>query len=165
MNSIKYTTLISLVSLASCFGKTPEKTSKEGKSLPSFNLLLADSTTYFNTKNIPNGQPVVLFCFSPECPYCRVQMEEIIETTSSLKDIRFYIFTAWPFSEMKGFYTRYQLYKYPNIVVGVDYTNFFVGYFKAQGVPYMAIYGKDKRLNNAFIGNIHSKQLKEVAEN
>jgi len=92
-------------------------------------------------------------------------MDEIIKNISSLKDIRFYVFTAWPFVEMKDFYRHYQLNKFPNVVVGLDYSNFFVDYFRAQGVPYMAIYGKDKKLKEAFVGNVYGKQIKEVAEN
>jgi len=156
--------LLLLVSLASCFGKEPENTELKGKQLPAFKLLLTDSTTYINTANIPGGEPIVLFYFGPHCPYSRAQMEEIIDDISSLKNIRFYIFTTWPFLEMKDFYTHYQLNKYPNITVGVDYTNFFGDYFKAQGVPYMAIYGKNKRLNDAFVGKIYSNQIKKIAE-
>jgi len=156
--------LILLITTWGCIDREPVKTGREGKGLPSFDLLLYDSTTYFNTNNIPAGEPVVLFYFSPQCPYCRAQMEEIIKDISTLKNIRFYVFTTWPFREMKDFYNHYQLYKYPNIMVGVNYTNFFIDYFKVQGVPYTAIYSKDKHLNNAFLGKIHVKQIKKIAE-
>jgi thiol-disulfide isomerase/thioredoxin len=150
--------------LTGCFSKQPEKTGHEGKPLPSFKLLLLDSTTYFDTKDIPKDKPVVLFYFGPHCPYSRAQMEEIIEDINILKDIRFYFFTTWSFAEMKAFYKHYQLNKYSNIIMGQDYMNFFVEYFEAQGVPYMAIYGKDKILRKAFIGRIFGKQIKEVTE-
>ena len=39
--------------LAGCYAKDAEKTGHEGEKIPSFNLLLSDSTTYFNTKNVP----------------------------------------------------------------------------------------------------------------
>jgi thiol-disulfide isomerase/thioredoxin len=149
--------------LVGCFGKEPEKTGMEGKPLPSFKLFLADSTTYFDTKDIPTGKPVVLFFFGPHCPYSKLQAEEIVNNMQSLKDVQFYFFTTWSFRELKQFYAKYELKKYPNIVAGVDYTNFFADQFSAQGVPYMAIYGKDKRLREAFIGKIKSSQIKSVA--
>ena len=155
--------LILVITLAGCFGKEPEKTGHEGKALPSFKLILQDSTTYFDTKNIPEGKPVVLFLFGPHCPYSRAQMEEILNNMQTLKNIQFYMFTTWSFSDLKKIANYYQLKKYPNIVTGIDYTNFFSHYFAADGVPYMAIYGKDKRLREAFIGKIDSKQIKSVA--
>lgn len=154
-----------IITLAGCFGKEPEITGHEGKSLPSFKLLLEDSATYFDTKNIPNGNPVVLFYFGPHCPYSKSQMEEIINNMESLKDVRFYVFTTWPFEQLKQFDSFYQLRKYPNIVTGIDFTNFFFNYFGAQGVPYIAIYGKDKKLRKAFIGKVNGKQIKDVAKN
>lgn len=151
--------------LVGCFGKEPEKTGLEGKPLPSFKLFLADSTTYFDTKNIPLGKPVVLFYFGPHCPYSKSQMEEIVNNMQSLRDIQFYIFTTWPFRELKQFCAKYELKKYPNIVAGVDYTNFFAAYFSAQGVPYTAIYGKNRVLRECFIGKVNSSQIKSVATN
>lgn len=149
--------------LVGCFGKEPEKTGLEGKPLPSFKLFLTDSTTHFDTKAIATGKPIVLFYFGPHCPYSKSQMDEIVNNMQSLKDIQFYIFTTWSFRELKQFYAKYELKKYPNIVAGVDYTNFFADYFSAVGVPYMAIYGKDKLLRESFIGKIKSSQIKSVA--
>jgi len=157
--------LFVLICLCGCNEQPPLKTGLEGKPLPSFNLLLNDGVTYFNTGNIPAGKPVVLFYFSPECPYCRAQMTNIINDISSLQNVRFYVFTNYPFSELRSFYKHYQLQKYQNIVVGVDYANFFGDYFKIQVVPYTAIYSKDNKLNKAFIGNIPVKQIKEIVEN
>lgn len=151
------------VVLAGCFGKEPEKTGMEGKPLPSFKLFLADSLTYFDTKNISNDKPIVLFYFGPHCPYSKAQMEEIVTNMQSLSDIHFVVFTTWSFQEMKKFYKDYGLNKYPEITSGVDYTNFFADYIGAPGVPYTAIYGKDKKLKKAFVGKINSGQIKSVA--
>lgn len=142
----------------------PETTSLEGELLPSFKLLLPDSTTYFDTKDISGKQPVVLFYFSPRCPYCHQQMEEICKSAERLKHIRFYIFTVYPFPEMKIFYEQYQLKNFPNIAMGIDNELFFGNHFKTKQVPYMAIYGRDKRLKGAFLGKLYSRQIKAVAE-
>ena len=162
---MKYISLFLLLSaLVGCFAKDPLKTGLEGNPLPSFNLLLADSITHFNTSKIPTGRPIVLFYFGPHCPYSRAQMDNIVKDMAILKDIRFYIFTSYSFGEMKSFYNHYQLKKYLNITTGVDTENFFGNYFEARGVPYLAIYNKDKRLNKAFIGKMYGSQIKEVAE-
>lgn len=150
--------------LLGCDSRKAEKTGLEGKPLPSFSLFLADSSTYFNTSSIAAGNPVVLLYFGPHCPYSRTQMEAIIEDMNILQDIRFYIFTTAQFEEMKSFYNEYQLHKYPNIIAGIDYTGFFENYFKVIGVPYTAIYGKEKKLRKSFSGTVYGKQIKEVTE-
>lgn len=152
--------------LSGCYGRRPPLTTgHEGKPLPSFSLLLSDSLTTLDTKNIPNGNPVVLFYFGPYCPYSRAQMQEILDNMSILKNIKFYIFTDWPFSDTKKFYNNYHLKNYKNIVLGMDNNGVFSNYFKVQGVPYMAIYNKDKILKHAFIGKIDGTQIKDVSEN
>lgn len=151
--------------LVSCNRIDAEKTGLEGTKLPSFNLLLSDSSKYFNTSNIPSGKPSVLFYFGPHCPYSKAQMKEIVQNNNKLKDIQFYVFTSWPFSEMRQFYQDFQLNKFSNILTGLDYSGYFSNYFNVQGVPYTAIYGKDKKLKSVFIGNVSSNQIKNVVDN
>jgi thiol-disulfide isomerase/thioredoxin len=156
------------VFLISCHNRNNRpalKTGFEGKPLPSFNILLPDSMTQINTASIPRGKPVVLFFFSPECPYCRAQLSSILKNMSTLSGIRFYVFTNYPFNEFKSFYTYYQLGKYSNIVAGQDYRDFFFQHFRPSGIPYTAIYTGDKRMEKAFLGLMPVEQIKEVAMN
>ncbi|WP_217602353.1 redoxin domain-containing protein [Chitinophaga sp. GbtcB8] len=154
-----------LIATYSCTNKEAIKTGMEGKELPAFELLLADSVTHFNTANSPVSKPVVLFYFSPYCPYCRAQMGDIAQKMDKLKNIQFYMFTSFPFSDMKHFYEEYKVRQYPNIQMGLDLKNFFPNYFETQVVPYTAIYGKDRKLRKVFIGQVYSSQIKAVAEN
>lgn len=156
--------ILLLIYVSGCTELPAQKTGREGQPLPSFNVLLADSLTRFNTATIPRGKPVVLFDYGPDCPYSRAQMQEIIDEMGRLKDIQFLVTTIWPLSDMKRFSDKYQLYKYRNITTGIDYTNFFGSYFKATGVPGLAIYGKDKRLIGLFVGKIPVSQIKRIAE-
>jgi hypothetical protein len=81
-----------------------------------------------------------------------------------LKGIQFYFITPHSFGDMKMFWKEYQLGKYPNISIGIDTASAMGNYFEVTGVPYMAIYGKDQKLNNTFMGKIFSSQIKKVAE-
>lgn len=136
----------------------------EGQALPSFKLLLPDSTTVVDvSRGLPN-KPVVLFYFGPDCPYCQAEISEITREMDKLKNIQFYLFTVYPFDEMKKFYANFQLDKYPNIITGYDYELSFFEHFKIQSVPGIAIYGKDKRLKGTFVGNISYKQILSLSE-
>jgi peroxiredoxin len=150
-------------SLSSCDNKSAVKSEYEGKLLPSFNLLLMDSTTKINTKNIPTGQPIVLFFFSPICPYCRAQTEEIVDNMNTFTNVKFYFLSIFPLEQIKKYYDHYDLQKYHNITVGQDYDIYFGKYFKASGVPYTAIYDKNKKLTQLFIGKMPVSEMKKLA--
>lgn len=153
--------LVSIV-LSGCFGREPQKTGMEGETLPSFKLLMEDSTTYFDMKDIPKGKPFALLYFGPYCPYSRAQVEEIVNNIESVKGTKFYFFTSWPIKDLKKFSAHYQLKKYPNISTGRDYEDFFPNYMSAKAVPFMAFYDKEKRLKKAFLGKINIGDIKSV---
>jgi thiol-disulfide isomerase/thioredoxin len=155
---------IAVLLLAGCYAKNPEKTGHEGETIPSFTLLLSDSTTYFNTKNIPKGKSVVLFYFGSHCAFSQAQMKEIIEDIDKLKNLEIYAFTTDSFNDMREFGKQFSIETYPNIHLGQDYTRFFGDYFEVVGVPYIAVYGKDKTLNKAFMGKVYSSQIRKSAE-
>jgi thiol-disulfide isomerase/thioredoxin len=146
-----------------CSRRSTIKTGLEGKLMPKFNILLIDSSTNFSSANIPTGKSNTLLYFSPHCPYCQAEVKTIIEDINRLKEIHFYMITNSPFSELKKFNNKYKLNNYSNITIGTDPFFFFAKYFKAPGVPYLAIYGKDKKLNGVFIGLVKSKDIEAVA--
>ncbi|WP_431213597.1 TlpA family protein disulfide reductase [Puia sp. P3] len=153
-----------LISLSACSEKRPTITTGfEGKLMPSFDLLLMDSTTHLNTNNIPPGKPVVLFYFSPFCPYCKAQTKSIISEISKVKDIRFYFFSNFPFENVKNYYKGYSFEKCSNITVAADYNNYFGPYFNTPGVPYIAIYDKNKKLKQAMIGQVDVNIIRGLA--
>ena len=156
-----YFILLLFVSLSSCYGKKPKAnaTGKEGKLMPAFSMLLSDSTTFFNTANIPPGRPSVLFLFGPHCPYSKAQMKVILQNMDKLKDIHFYLITNYPVPDMRQFYSEFQLSKYPNITIGQDTSSFFTDYLEIPGVPFMAFYDKNKKLKKTFIGKIYSNVI------
>lgn len=158
------TIVVIILSIIGCYNGEPEKSGMEGQPMPSFKILLSDSATVIDSKNFSSDKPVVLFYFGPYCPYSKAQMNDIIEDIDKLKDIKFYALTNWPFSEMKQFQTNYGLNKFPNITVGYDFNNFFADYYKPSGVPYIVIYGKNKKLNAEFLGKINSSQITKIAK-
>jgi thiol-disulfide isomerase/thioredoxin len=148
--------------LTSCSGKLSEQKVPEGSVLPSFNLLLPDSSSYTNTERIAFGKPSVLFFFGPHCPYSKAQVKEITKHINELKNIQFYLFTSYPFISMQQFYTDFGLKAFPNITTGFDYNNFFAPYFDVKAVPYIAVYGRDKKLKQIFTGLVSFDKIIET---
>jgi thiol-disulfide isomerase/thioredoxin len=144
--------LITFFALAACYGKKPEITGKEGKILPNFEIQLADSTSWLNTNDIKPGKPFIFFLFGPHCPYSRNQMQDFIDNIEKFKPLQVFAITPYPFNQMEEFYKNYDLQNYINVTVGIDQSNFFGNYIKTNGVPFIAIYDKNKKLIKAFRG-------------
>jgi thiol-disulfide isomerase/thioredoxin len=142
--------------------QTDYKTGLEGKLIPSIDLILIDSTTHLNTSSIPHGKPFVVLCYSPHCPYCRAEIDDILDNIKQFRNTTFYMITPYPLSDMQFFYTSKHLSKYPNIIAAQDYKNAFLTYFKASGVPYTAIYNTRKELIEVFPGNSTTSVIKSI---
>ncbi|GAA3946196.1 redoxin family protein [Chitinophaga oryziterrae] len=160
------TVLILMIGLSGCFAKERTTTGEwVGTKMPAFNLLLSDSTTYLSTQNIPAGKPVLFFYFATYCPYCRAQLEDIIKDINKFKDTHIYMVTNSPYSEVKDYMKEFKLDKYPNITMNLDYKNFFIDSFKVKGVPFMAVYNGDKKLQETFSGKVPTSDLLSNLDN
>jgi hypothetical protein len=155
---------IALITIG-CSRKEPHDLTLKNKELPSFKILLNDSATYLDTKEIPSGKPTIFLYYSPHCPYSRAQIKEIVNNINTMPEIQFFIITSWPFAEMKNIYVRYQLNKFPQIKAGLDYNRFFGNYYGVKGVPFLVFYNKDKKFITAFEGIININQIKEAIQN
>jgi len=126
---------------------------KKYPTLPAFNLLAMDSSSVFNTYNIPEGKPTVLMFFSPDCEHCQKMTERMLAAMDSLKDANFYLFTPMPLPMLRGFYEKNKLGNYKNIrYVGKDFTFFFPSYYGASYVPDLAVYDTHKKFVRFFEG-------------
>jgi thioredoxin-related protein len=157
---IQYT---AVVFLFGCFDRQKLITGLEGKPLPSFNMLLTDSITNINTKSIPLGEPFVLFYFSPSCPYCRAQTEEIKDEIKSLEKIKIYFIAGFPLQQIKNFNKHYELSAYPNLTVAQVNDSSFFKYYNITGVPYIAIYNKEKKLKEIMFGKVPTDEIRNIA--
>lgn len=120
--------------------------------LPAFNILLTDSTTVFNTFNVKEGKPTMLYYFSPDCDHCKQVAENMIKRIKELKDVQIYMFTMLSLKSAREFAEKLELGKYKNITVGKDNDWFFSKYYGSKYIPFIVIYDKDKKLVRSFEG-------------
>lgn len=141
---------------------TPQYT--RNTEMPAFKVRKLDSTTIFNTYDIPKGKPTMLMLFMPDCEHCQKQVERMIAGMDSIKNVQIYLFSPVPVFKIKEFYDKYHLADYKNIVlVGQEYQFFFASYYKATSVPFIAVYNKNKKLMRAFQGSAHLKDIEGAA--
>ena len=150
-------TIMIIFVFSSCYYGTDER-----EILPSFNLLMMDSTTVFNTDSIREGKPFVILYFSPDCEHCHEQVKLLLENMPSFKSIQFYFFTPFSFKLLKQFYKYYHLYNYPNITVGYDYKFFIPAHYKPNSVPWVFIFNGSKRLERIYQGGLTASQLMDA---
>lgn len=154
--------VVALVGIISCTNRSGALPPGIDRDLPSFTIQLMDTTVKFNTAQIPAGQPVVLFFFGPDCPYCQSLTREITQRMSELKNVRFYMATMADFKEIHFYDTLFKLDKYKNVTIGKDVSGFFLSYYKAPGFPYFAIYDKKKEFKQIVVGSVGVDSLKKV---
>lgn len=141
---------------------TPNLPYLSDNGIPAFNLMEVDSTTIFNTKDIPSGNPVILMYFSPECEHCQKMTEALLQNMDSLKNVQFVMLTSLPFNLMKTFYEYYKIANYKNITMGRDYDFFFSRHFGSNYVPYLAVYDRNKKLLKVYDGGTKVSTLIQV---
>jgi thiol-disulfide isomerase/thioredoxin len=127
--------------------------------LPAFNLLMRDSSTIFNTYNIKEGKPTVLFFFSPDCEHCHMTTKALVEKMGEMKNANFYFFTFMSLELLKPFAEMYHLDMFKNITVGKDYQYFFPDFYGAKFVPYLVVYDKHKKLVKLYENAVKMDEL------
>ncbi|TXJ29054.1 MAG: redoxin domain-containing protein [Chitinophagaceae bacterium] len=159
INASKYLLfLLVLVGQCSCKDKEPLKTGLEGKPMPVFSMLLADSITYLNSATFPVNRPSLVYFFSSTCPFCRAQMKDIAENMEAFKDSHLFLVTN-SVEDIKVFEKRYGLSQHENITIGMDSAYVLQDYYKVRAVPYLVVFNKDKKLTRAFTGKTSTHQL------
>ena len=125
---------------------------KRFPTIPPFDLIQTDST-HITRDNILKKHNTLIMFFSPDCPHCQHQTEDILAFIEKLKDVQIVMATYQSFEEMVGFYQKYSISKYRNIKMGRDTKYFLPPYFRMKSLPYMALYDKKGNLITTFEGN------------
>lgn len=160
MKTIVVMTLVAC--LVGCLEHPPIKTGFEGKKLPSFSFMLSDSLSHFSTDSIKSGSSFIVFYFSPYCPYCRAQIRDIVKNEESLKGVNFYFLTNYSCTEIRPMIKEFDLDRFKNITIAIDSSSAFVSYFYIPNIPYLAIYDKEKRLKQVYVGRTDIKKMKAL---
>jgi cytochrome oxidase Cu insertion factor (SCO1/SenC/PrrC family) len=162
MNNRFFIILVLSIQLASCFSAPTLKTGREGRPIPSFDVMLTDGS-HFSTDSIKKGHPVVFVLFRTTCPACNAETKNIIDHIRDVQDIQFYFVTMDTLADLKRFVSNYHFEKYPNLIAAKDYSKYFIHYFTVPAVPYIAVFNSDKKLKRVFLGNYDMQEIREVS--
>ncbi|HMG66067.1 MAG TPA: thioredoxin fold domain-containing protein [Chitinophagaceae bacterium] len=135
---------------------------KRFPTVPPFQLLKVDSSSYFTKSDLKKNKPVLLILFNPDCEHCKHETEEIIKNIDQFKDIQIVMATMMPFDEMKSFYEKYDLKRFDNITVGQDIKYTLPVFYNIRFMPYLAMYNKKGNLLTTFEGSMKIEDLENV---
>jgi len=151
---------LALLMLRLCVGCL-SKDSRRPK-IEALKVLLIDSATIINTKEIDEERPFALVYFSPDCDECQKETEQIIKHMDILRDYKFYFITGDPFVRLKVFSKFYNIPRYPNIILGQDVERRFSILYQATGTPFTVVFDHKKRLRTIFNGAANMETLISV---
>ena len=137
---------------------------KKNPHIPSFSLLLTDSTTHYTNLDIVKGKPTVIVYFSPDCSHCQADAKNIAEKLDSLKDINFIWCSSHEVTKIKEFAIKYNMNTLPNMVFGKDEKWAIPSVYKIGFTPYFVVYGKDGLFYKEFRNGLLPKELMEAVE-
>lgn len=120
--------------------------------LPEFSFRLDDSVTIVNSKDIPEGQPIVIINFEVDCAECQYTTDTLLRNFSNLKDVNFYFITTDSPKRIKVFSNYFHLERYHNIVIGQDYKKAAHQFYHVRTTPYIAVYDDRKVLAAIYDG-------------
>jgi thioredoxin-related protein len=162
------TTLLFLIMVFVCFNAFAQVDStrlppfQRFPTLPPIQILLSDSSTIYTKAQIPEGRPVLLMVFSPDCSHCQEETQDMVAHMDELKNVHIVMITLQPLWMMKDFIANYGLAKYSNIVIGKDIYYFTPAFFDIRNIPFIAIYNKKGKLVEGFGGTLPTSQLIEI---
>lgn len=150
---MKQLLLILALGLASCT-RVPhaDNTPRDPKAMPPIILLKGDTVSRFNTDSLTTGRPTLLYFYGPGCQPCDTMSQKLLAAMDTLKDANILFLSAGSFHDVKLYQEKYNVERFPNVKLGLDYNNAFVFYYGAQAWPLLVFYDKKKLITRANLG-------------
>ncbi len=93
-----------------------------------------------------HNAPIIIMYFEPDCYYCHIETEALLERIDEFSGIDIYLITANEWDEIEGFTAQYNLQNYNRIVTGKICRQDFYESYGARVVPSLFIYDETGKL-------------------
>ncbi len=139
MRGQKYIMLILLLLV------TPQAFS-QGLRIPPFKIVRADGTL-FRAQDLPQGKPVIIIYFSPDCEDCQKFTGALTSRIDDFWDASIVMVTYLSVQSVADYVRKYKLNIYPNIYVGTEGNAFIVRYYyNVRRFPFVVLLDKDGKM-------------------
>jgi peroxiredoxin len=133
---------------------------KKDPNIPSFNILLPDST-WFTKDQLPMTKYdyVVIMYFDPACSHCQHEAVELSKHMDSLKNAFFVLVSYKSLEDISGFASYYNLDKFANVRVGRDPQYYIPSFYRVIRNPFVVVYNK-----KGLLEKVYDPEVTEVPE-
>lgn len=122
--------------------------------VPAFRMVLS-SGKLFHASSLPQGKPIIVIYFSPECDHCHVLMKEWFKRSGDFSKASVAMITFLPVSSVSLFEREYNTKQHSNIIAGTEGTTFLVrNYYKVLDLPFVALHDKNGNLVSTYSKDI-----------
>jgi thioredoxin-related protein len=122
--------------------------------VPAFRMSLSNGKL-FHASSLPQGKPIIVIYFSPECDHCHVLMKEWFKHAGNFRKASVAMITFLPLNSVALFEKEYNTNQHSNIIAGTEGTAFFVrNYYKVLDLPFVALHDKNGNLISTYSKDI-----------
>lgn len=122
--------------------------------VPAFRMALSNGKS-FHASSLPQGKPIIVIYFSPECDHCQVLMKEWFKRSGDFRKASVAMITFLPLSNVALFEKEFKTKQHGNIFTGTEGTGFFVrNYYKVLDMPFVALHDKNGNLVSTYSKDI-----------
>lgn len=122
--------------------------------VPAFRMSLSNGKL-FHASNLPQGKPIIVIYFSPECDHCHVLMKEWFKQAGNFRKASVAMITFLPLNSVALFEKEYNTKQHSNIITGTEGTTFLVrNYYKVLDLPFVALHDKNGNLVSTYSKDI-----------
>ena len=122
--------------------------------VPAFRMSLSNGKL-FHASSLPQGKPIIIIYFSPECDHCHVLMKEWFKQAGNFRKASVAMITFLPLNSVALFEKEYNTRQHSNIITGTEGTAFFVrNYYKVLDLPFVALHDKNGNLITTYSKDI-----------
>jgi thioredoxin-related protein len=127
--------------------------------LPPFSITKAPDSSRFEKNNLQKNKAAMIMVFSPDCDHCQHKIKEIMANIKLFKNVQIVMISNLGYSYVKRFYQEFNVAKYPNITMGMDYRYMIGNFFTIPGLPAIFLYNKNGQFVKAFDRNVPVQKI------
>lgn len=162
---MKQLLLLFTLALGSCAqAPSADNMPQDPKAMPPIVLLRGDTVSKFSTDSLAAGRPTLLYFYGPGCLPCDTMSRTMVGAMDSLRDVNILFLSAGSFHEVKVYQEKYDVEKYPNVQLGLDYNNAFIRYYGGAGFPLLIFYDRDRQIKRAHYGVMPLDTVRAIIE-
>jgi thioredoxin-related protein len=127
--------------------------------IPPFSITKAPDSSRFEKANLQKNKAVMIMVFSPDCDHCQHKIKDIMTNIKLFKNVQFVMVSNLGYNYVKRFYQEFNIVRYPNITMGMDYRFMIGNFFTIPSLPALFLYNKNGQFVKAFDRNVPVQKI------